>query len=321
MSIEKLDFKKACKESIPFVMISTFAVQNVKNAMAGFIWVYLHSLPSDWTVNKRQLMAHFDLSERSYQRHMRYLSAHNLIRYERERNLDGTLGPVSICVLNGSQFNPDADSDHTAKFGIVEINHTAKTPLCGEPTSVVFGTLTNTIENKKEIIKEQTKREIAREGKLNFDDFISNADNNQDEEENKMLDPTYEYPDTLYNRDKGLATANSSLPNLISSEHGGFERFWSIYPRKSGKERARLQWVHDGCELIADYIINKLKQQIARDKSFLDGYSPNPHKYIVEKRYEDEIFEGKKDKTVYDHRDRSWAIRPSSDDDVFNYFQ
>ncbi len=177
MSIEKLDFELIEKESVPFVVVSTFAIQNIKNAKAGFIWIYLHSLPVDWNVNKFQVMKHFDLSERDYQRHMSYLCKHNLIEYHRNRNPNGTLGAVVIIVLNGLKMKLDKDIDHTAKFGIVDepLRQNTTPP---KPTRVVSGTLTNTITTTKTNKKKKEENLPAAPVSLN---------------------PNYEYPETYFN--------------------------------------------------------------------------------------------------------------------------
>lgn len=153
-NIDKLDFETIERESIPFTLISTFVIQNIKNHFAGFIWVFLQSLPPTWTANKAHLMKHFEISERTYQRHMSFLSASNLVCYQRIRLENGTLGPVYLKVLNGTEFNVAADSCHTVKIGVVDFNHTAKKPPSGGTTPVVFGTLINTTINITKTTKE-----------------------------------------------------------------------------------------------------------------------------------------------------------------------
>jgi hypothetical protein len=149
MSIEKLDFDTIDHEKVPFTIISTHVIQNIKNHFAGFIWVYLQSLPPKWKVNKYHIMQHFDISERTYQRHMSFLTKSNLIKYETSRLDNGTLCPVVLKVLNGTKF---IQVNHTAKNGVVDTtppkmadrsktlkstqvidsDHTAKKPHSGE---------------------------------------------------------------------------------------------------------------------------------------------------------------------------------------------
>lgn len=141
------------KEHLPFTQICNKVIQNITNIQAGFIWVYLQSLPATWIPNKFHLMSHFGISERTYQRIMSYLSDCKLVSYERDRKPNGTLAEVRLIVHNGINFTqappenhtakivsmvikekplPDKDSDHTAKFGIVDFNHTAKKPHSGD---------------------------------------------------------------------------------------------------------------------------------------------------------------------------------------------
>jgi len=135
-NIEKLDFDTLEIEKVPYTLICNKVIQNISNHFAGFIWVFLQTLPPNWNVNKKHIMNHFGISERTYQRHMSFLSASNLISYERYRLKNGTLGPVTLKVLNGTKFNADVASNHIAKFDIVvkdsDSNHTAKNPHSGE---------------------------------------------------------------------------------------------------------------------------------------------------------------------------------------------
>ena len=104
MSIQKLDFEKITREKVPFTMILTKVIQKIDDHFAGFIWVYLSSLPPDWDVNKQHLMNHFGIAEQKLKKHMAYLCKHKLIEYIRIRREDGTLGPVTINVLCGNDF-------------------------------------------------------------------------------------------------------------------------------------------------------------------------------------------------------------------------
>jgi DNA-binding Lrp family transcriptional regulator len=130
-------------------------------------------------------------------------------------------------------------------------------------------------------------------------------------EEEEVIDPDFKYQDTYY----GLQTVGHSLCttppsgyNLTPAELNTFETFWNLYPRQDGnKERVRTQWFHDGCHLRAGEIIAKLKEQIKRDKTFVDGYAPSAHRYIMDKRFENTIYEGKKGNGRINHDDTSWA--------------
>lgn len=153
INIQKYDFTAFEKEPLPFTQICNKVIQNITNIQAGFIWIYLQSMPPKWKANKFHLMSHFGISERTYRRLMGFLVECNLVSYERNRNSDGTLGSCRLIVHNGSNFSvplgdnhtakivtvdfsqkpdPERVLDHTAKIGNVDSNHTAKKPQCGD---------------------------------------------------------------------------------------------------------------------------------------------------------------------------------------------
>jgi len=107
MSIEKLDFQKVTKENLPYTLILTKVIQNIKHKDALAIWVYLSSLPPDWKINKEHLKLHFHVGDRTLQAIFSYLNRSNLITYKRERFEDGTLGIVIVHVLCGDEFKFD----------------------------------------------------------------------------------------------------------------------------------------------------------------------------------------------------------------------
>jgi hypothetical protein len=153
--IQKFEATKFSQEIIPFAQISRDVIQNISDPLAGFIWVYLQSLPPTWKPNKHHLMKHFDISERTYERRIAFLCKSGLIAYQRSRDKNGRLGEVELIVLNGDRFNSNPneqsraafeiieeenkkipyeikDLNHTAKNGGMEIHHSAKKPRCGD---------------------------------------------------------------------------------------------------------------------------------------------------------------------------------------------
>ncbi len=103
-NIQKLDFYTVEHEEIPYTLVHTKVIQSITNHFAGFIWVYLQSLPSNWKVNKSQLKKHFNIGEDKLKEHMSYLNKHKLIEYVRKRDEKGRLAELSIRVLNGTSF-------------------------------------------------------------------------------------------------------------------------------------------------------------------------------------------------------------------------
>jgi hypothetical protein len=242
INIEKLNPSEFEKEAMPFMMLPTKVVQQIskENPMAAMVWIYLQSLPPTWTPNKFHLMSHFQISERTYQRHMSYLADVNLVSYTRGRNKNGTLGAVRLIVHNGSNFKPALGSDHTAKICIVDFNHTAKKPHCGGTTPVADG------------------------------DHINNINNIQNKEkEHKEDNPSTDVEDYLIS----------------------FEKFYSVYPRKKGKQDA-IKWFKKNKpnEEFVSKLIEDVKKRIKTEWNGKDlQFVPYPASYLNGKRWEDAI--------------------------------
>ena len=113
MSIEKLDFETIEHENIPYILIHRQVIQEISDPFAGFIWVYLHSLPSDWKISKAQLKKHFAIGDDKLKKHLAHLNKVNLIEYVRQRNEKGELVKISIRVLDGTKFNNQASGVKT----------------------------------------------------------------------------------------------------------------------------------------------------------------------------------------------------------------
>lgn len=138
MSIEKLDFQKVTKESLPYTLILTKVIQNIKHKDALAVWVYLCSLPPDWKINKEHLKNHFGLGDRTLQTIFSYLNRCGLIVYKRHRFDDGTLGIVVVHLLCGEEFRPDEPYVQTTpqKTHVVELSTTPqKTTRVADHTS------------------------------------------------------------------------------------------------------------------------------------------------------------------------------------------
>jgi len=135
MSIEKLDQVKLTHEKKPYTQILTEVIQNIKDPLAGFIWVYLSSLPPDWIVIKEQIKNKYNLGDNTLKLIFSYLNRANLIKYTRERNTCGKLGIVSIHVLCGIHFKSDESYIKTTS---------SKT----EPVDKTTGSKTRRVENQ-----------------------------------------------------------------------------------------------------------------------------------------------------------------------------
>lgn len=105
MSIEKLDFKKVTKENLPYTLILTKVIQNIKHIESLAIWAYLCSLPPDWKICKEHLKNHFQIGNSKLKAIFSYLKRAGLIDYFQERLENGLMGDHVIHVLCGDKFN------------------------------------------------------------------------------------------------------------------------------------------------------------------------------------------------------------------------
>lgn len=157
-NIDKYDFEAFEQEGLPYTMIPNQVIQNMppKHISAGFLWVYLQSLPSNWQPNKSHLMKHFSMSARTYSRNMAWLKSVGLIEHQQKRNEDGSFGAFKLTVLNGAKFNPDGLPQPVAKYGTPVDSPVAKKRQCGETDIAANGTLTNTTSLKTQKVITKT---------------------------------------------------------------------------------------------------------------------------------------------------------------------
>lgn len=97
-----------------------------------------------------------------------------------------------------------------------------------------------------------------------------------------------------------------------------FEKFWELYPVKSGKKVCVQKWRAKNLNSIADKILKKVIEQLANDDAWRRGFIPNPLTYINQERWEDEIRSLKPNivqfkQSTYDHEDTSWIHDLSKD--------
>jgi len=111
---DKDDFIEGENEKWPFTQISNYVVQNIGDALSGFLWVYLQTLPPTWVINKHHLKSHFNIGEHSYKKAMAYLKKCNLISQYQEKAQGGLYGRSRVIVKNGSKFIHPKDHDNKA---------------------------------------------------------------------------------------------------------------------------------------------------------------------------------------------------------------
>lgn len=68
-----------------------------------------------------------------------------------------------------------------------------------------------------------------------------------------------------------------------------FDEFWSVYPIKRGKKPARDKWKAKRLDETADRLIADVRQRIANDQQWRDGFAPHAATYLHQERWEDEL--------------------------------
>ena len=104
MSVEKFN-PSVRGESIPYLQANRHVIQNITNAEALAVWIYLLSLPADWNIVKEHVQKHFDIGQKKLRSIFSYLKRVNLVDYVQVRRQDGKMGEFEVIVLNGSRFN------------------------------------------------------------------------------------------------------------------------------------------------------------------------------------------------------------------------
>lgn len=89
--------------------------------------------------------------------------------------------------------------------------------------------------------------------------------------------------------DPSNANANAEKSNRSSADDR-FPEFWSIYPRKIGKQKAHSAWRRKNLDAKADEIIQHLRKRVGEDAQWLEGtqYIPHPSTWLNRGGWEDE---------------------------------
>ena len=108
MSVQKY---VVSQEETGFTILKNYVLQNFTDLEALGVWVYLASLPPNWTFYKEQLKDHFKIGRERLNRILQTLSNHNLIRIENTRDTKGRFVHMSLTVCNGNLFKIDAQEE------------------------------------------------------------------------------------------------------------------------------------------------------------------------------------------------------------------
>lgn len=267
MSIEKLNFQKLVKENTPFTTIINSVVQNIDNAEAGFLWVYLCTLPPNWEVNKEQLKKHFNFGEKKIKSILSYLHKINLITYVQLRK--GThYGPVCIKVLCGKDF-PYLSKDESAGSILVR---------------AAFGT-----SRKDRHIN--TNKDINENKDINKNICASDDARSFYDQANSSFDDQNQKP-----KSKALGK------EMILSR---FDEFWSAYPRKEDKKRTKDIWGRKKLDEKADFIIQRVIEFKEQNWKGKESFIPHASTFLNGERWNDELNSEQQKGYVYESANTS----------------
>ena len=90
---------------------------------------------------------------------------------------------------------------------------------------------------------------------------------------------------------KEKAPSHSPPPGGVKAQFSpGFDQFWTIYPKKTGKQAAWKSWSKQKCEPLTEVIISAVNRQKTWNSWTKDEgqYIPNPATWLNQGRWEDE---------------------------------
>lgn len=290
-TIEKFEGIFTKEDSGVSILINS-TINLIKNPETLGLYCYLASKPNDWKINARQLMSHFEVGRDKIYKMINNLMELNLLSRTELRTKGKFTEYHYHLYLRPFQPCPEK-------------------PYTDLPDTVNQDTYKTKKNTKQRNNKNINKTRVRDDEKSATTKKLSGALKQDDYQETYYMQPASEPPKEI------ALTSEYGDYDLTEQQKTDFDRFWSMYPRKTNKRRSASQWFHDGCHLIADEIIAKLQEQINHDKSFLDGCIPNPHKYIIEQKWRDEVFKGKNGH--FDYNDTSWFEEGKRKEEEFGF--
>jgi hypothetical protein len=159
MSVDKLIITK---EDANYSIILNVISQNLTDAEALGLYVYLLSLPPKWEFYKEVIRKHFGWGRDKLEKKLTILRTHNLIEPIPERNEKGQFIGWNLHVKNGRDFTHYPENQNPE-------NHTTENPGSGELSTGLSKNSTQNTENAAAVkpvtgfstpIKEIDKKEI-----------------------------------------------------------------------------------------------------------------------------------------------------------------
>ena len=92
------------------------------------------------------------------------------------------------------------------------------------------------------------------------------------------------------NKDKDNASTKQKKP-LVPPSASRFAEFWDAYPKagRKGKQAALKKWQARGLDAIADRILADVRDRLAKDRQWREGYIPHASTYVNGSGWEDAI--------------------------------
>lgn len=159
MSVEKLVISK---EMSSFTTLPNNVLQNLRNADALGLWVYLASLPPSWQFYKDQIREHFGIGRDKLEKLIFILREHNLLTIESVRDAQGRFVHWHMHILCGDGFAQVKTQEESSTSYCA--SPLPENPVTGKPRQWKTAAInkTNNKSKKKEINKTSCASEEAR---------------------------------------------------------------------------------------------------------------------------------------------------------------
>lgn len=103
-------------------------------------------------------------------------------------------------------------------------------------------------------------------------------------------EPTH-IPDTTQSKPYSITPLlkEEAKAKSIAQRAARFDEFWAIYPCRKGKAKALARWQARNLDAVADRIIADVRNRLAHDRQWRDGYIPHGSTYVNGSGWEDDI--------------------------------
>lgn len=254
------------KEDSGCTIIVNETIQGIKDLEVCGLYVYLCSRPPNWVICVQEIRNHSGLGKNKVYQLLNKLIELRLLKRTQEKNEKGVFNPFSYRLF----LKPFEESNQM-------IETQSQSDFCPRPhlREAVF---TGSGKTGKHIKQRINTKQRTKENNINI--------NNAREE---ILPSKSDWDNHTAMYEIAQKEQLTKMAAQISESEKSFQRFWEVYPVKKSEGRAKAAWISQNCYTIENQIIRKLREQLAKDSQYLDGYIPNPDKYILEQKWKDSI--------------------------------